>query len=124
MSYLLGIDIGGTSAKLSLIEEDGKVVHLEIQKVTSNARGAVNSLIAALERRYNLADITAAGVMSSARDVIPEEFKWTECGSSLAIASGLLHNHPDARTIIQIGGTEFTRRIIGRWAEETVEDSV
>jgi predicted NBD/HSP70 family sugar kinase len=59
MSYLLGIDIGGTSAKLSLIEEDGKVVHLEIQKVTSNAKAAVNSLITSLERRYNLEDIAA-----------------------------------------------------------------
>ena len=104
MNYLLGIDIGSVNAKLSLIEKDGTVVYIDVQKVTSNARGAVNSLVAALERRYNLADITAAGVMSSAKDVIPEEFKWTEYGSSLAIASGLLHNHPDARTIIQIGG--------------------
>jgi len=93
MSYLLGIDIGGTSVKLSLIEEDGKFVHLEIQKVTSNVKAALNSLTTALRKQYNLKDIGAAGITSSAK-----EFKWTECGSSLAIASGLLHNHPDAKT--------------------------
>ena len=98
MSYLLGIDIGGTSVKLSLIEEDGKFVHLEIQKVTSNAKAAVNSLTAALGKQYNLKDIGAAGITSSAKELIPKEFKWTECSSSLAIASGLLHNHPDAKT--------------------------
>jgi len=104
MSYLLGIDIGGTSAKLALIEEDGKIVHLEIQKVTSNAKAAVNSLTTALRKQYNLKDIGAVGITSSSKELIPKEFKWTEYGSSLAIASGLLHNHPDAKTIIQIGG--------------------
>jgi activator of 2-hydroxyglutaryl-CoA dehydratase len=98
MSYLLGIDIGGTSVKLSLIEEDGKFVHLEIQKVTSNVKAALNSLTTALRKQYNLKDIGAAGITSSAKELIPKEFKWTECGSSLAIASGLLHNHPDAKT--------------------------
>jgi len=78
MSYLLGIDIGGTSAKLSLIEEDGTVVYIDVQKVTSNARGAVNSLIAALERRYNLEDIAAAGITHAYLDGYNDAMKMLE----------------------------------------------
>jgi activator of 2-hydroxyglutaryl-CoA dehydratase len=79
MSYLLGIDIGSVSAKLSLIEKDGKIVHLDVQKVTSNAKAAVNSLITALGRQCNFDDIAAIGITSSAKNVIPKEFKWTVC---------------------------------------------
>jgi predicted CoA-substrate-specific enzyme activase len=104
MSYLLGIDIGSVSAKMSLIEEDGRVVHLDVQKVTSNAKAAVNSLITALGKRYSLDDIAATGITSSAKNVVPKEFNWTEYGSSLAMASGILRSHPDAKTIVQIGG--------------------
>jgi predicted CoA-substrate-specific enzyme activase len=36
--------------------------------------------------------------------VIPKELHWAEYSSSLAIASGLLDSHDNAKTIIQIGG--------------------
>ncbi|MQY73207.1 MAG: hypothetical protein GH142_06010, partial [Dehalococcoidia bacterium] len=38
------------------------------------------------------------------KGIIPKELNWAEYSSSLSIASGLLHHHPDAKTIIQIGG--------------------
>ncbi len=41
MSYFLGADIGSVNARLSLIEEGGTAIHLEAQKITSNARDAV-----------------------------------------------------------------------------------
>ncbi|MFC1991039.1 acyl-CoA dehydratase activase, partial [Chloroflexota bacterium] len=44
------------------------------------------------------------GVSGSGKSIIPKEFNWPEYSSTLTIASGLLHGHPDARTIIQIGG--------------------
>ena len=104
MSYFLGADIGSVNAKLSLIEESGTAIHLEAQKITSNARDAVNSLITALGKQFDLGQIVAAGVTGSARAAIPEELNWAEYSNSLAIASGLLHSHPDARSIIRIGG--------------------
>ena len=104
MSYFLGADIGSVNAKLSLIEESGTAIHLEAQKITSSARDAVNSLITALGKQFDLGQIVAAGVTGSAKAAIPEELNWEEYSNSLAIASGLLHSHPDARTIIQIGG--------------------
>jgi predicted CoA-substrate-specific enzyme activase len=104
MGYYLGVDIGSVNAKLALIDENGRVVQFDTEKVTSSPRAAVSSLIARLGERCNLKEIIAAGVSGSGRAVIPKELGWTEYSSSLAIASGLLHRYPDVKTIIQIGG--------------------
>jgi predicted CoA-substrate-specific enzyme activase len=104
MGYYLGVDIGSVNAKLALIDENGRVVQFDTEKVTSSPRAAVSSLIARLGGGFNLKEIIAAGVSGSGRAVIPKELGWTEYSSSLAIASGLLHRYPDVKTIIQIGG--------------------
>jgi len=89
MRYFLGADIGSVNAKLALIDDDCGMVHLDVEKVTSSPRAAVISLISRLNEKFNLEEIAAAAVSG--------------CGS-LSIASGVLHSHPDAKTIIQIGG--------------------
>jgi predicted CoA-substrate-specific enzyme activase len=104
MNCFLGVDIGSVNAKLALIQEDGRVVHLDVERVTSNAKAAVNSLIARLEKRFDLGQIVGAGVSGSGKAVIPRELNWPQYSSSLAIASGVLCRHADAKTIIQIGG--------------------
>jgi len=104
MSYFLGVDIGSVNAKLALVDENGKVVQFDIEKVISSPRAAVSALIARLGEGSNLEKIVAAGVSGSGRAVIPKELGWTEYSSSLAIASGLLNRYPDVKTIIQIGG--------------------
>jgi len=101
VSYFLGLDIGSVNAKLCLTDEDGNVFKLDAEKITTNARSAANSL---LGRLGDLSEIVAAGVSGSGKSIIPKELNWGEYSSSLAIASGILSHHPDAKTIIQIGG--------------------
>jgi len=104
MSYYLGVDIGSVNAKLALIDENGRVIKFDTEKVISSPGAAVSALITRLGERFNLKEIIAAGVSGSGRAVIPKELGWTEYSSSLAIASGLLNHYPDVKTIIQIGG--------------------
>jgi predicted CoA-substrate-specific enzyme activase len=104
MAYLLGIDIGSVNAKMSLIDDGGNILRLDLEKITSSPRAALNSLISRLAQEFNLAEVDSAGVTGSGRNVIPKELGWAEYGSPLSTAAGLLHYHPDARTIIQIGG--------------------
>ena len=104
MKYFLGLDIGSVNAKLSLIEEDGRAVHIDAKKIESNPKTAVNLLISRLTDKFSLTQIGSVSVSGSGKEVIPKEFNCAECSSSLAIASGLLHRYPDAKTIIQIGG--------------------
>ncbi len=104
MSYFLGIDIGSISAKLALIDKDGVVIDLDSIKVTTGPRDAVVELISRLKQKYALDDITAVGVSGSSKMSIPAQLNWLECSSSLSIASGVLNYHPDAKSIIMIGG--------------------
>jgi predicted CoA-substrate-specific enzyme activase len=104
MSYSLGVDIGSVNAKLALIEEDGRAVQLEAEKITSSPNAAVTSLISRLGKKFNLEGIATSAVSGSGRAVIPKELNWSEYSSPLAIISGLLHYHPDTQTIVQIGG--------------------
>ena len=111
MRYFLGIDVGSVNSKLSLIDEYYNIVYLDTEKLSSGPRLSVKSLIARLAERFDLHEIVGAGVSGSGRTAISKELAWAEYSDSLAIASGLLHFHPDAKTIIQIGGQ--TSLIIG-----------
>ena len=104
MRYSLGIDIGSVTSKLALIDENGEIAALDTEKITASPQAAVASLITRLSKKINLEEIEWAGVSGSGRAVIPIELNWLVYSSSLSIASGLLHSHPDAKTIIQIGG--------------------
>ena len=96
MKYFLGLDIGSVNAKVSLVDENGRVVLSDVKKTTSGPKAAVNSLIAAVGEKFGFEQIAAAGVSGTGKAVIPREFGWSEYSSSLAIASGLLHHHPEA----------------------------
>ncbi|HEY82486.1 MAG TPA: hypothetical protein G4O01_04250 [Dehalococcoidia bacterium] len=104
MNYSLGIDIGSVNAKLCLIDQSGRALWLDTEKITANPKTAVNSLLGRLGEKFPREQIASAGVSGSGKNVIPKELNWSEYSSSLAIASGLLHHHPEVKTIIQIGG--------------------
>jgi predicted CoA-substrate-specific enzyme activase len=104
MAHLLGIDIGSVNARLALISEAGQILKLDIEKVTSSPRAAFNTLIARLSSNFDLEQMASAGITGSGSHVLPVEFNWAEYGSPLSTAAGLLHFHPEAMTVIQIGG--------------------
>jgi predicted CoA-substrate-specific enzyme activase len=104
MAYLLGIDIGSVNARLALIDEAGQILKLDIEKVTSSPRAAFNTLISRLPSNFDLEQMASAGITGSGSHVIPVEFNWVVYGSPLSTAAGLLHFHPEAMTVIQIGG--------------------
>ena len=100
----LGIDVGSVNAKLALIDSNDNILQLDVEKITSSPRSAVTSLLNRLSTKTDLEGITAAGVSGSGKSVIPEELRWGEYSSSLSVAAGVLHLHPEAKTIIQVGG--------------------
>src|SRR4030042_6517506 len=120
MKYALGLDIGSVNVKLALMAEDGTAACLDEEKIVSNARAAVNALLSRLAGQFPLARIGHVGVTGSGKSGIPRELGWAEYSSALALASGLLQHHADARTIIQIGGQSslvvtLSAGVAGRW---------
>ena len=97
----IGLDIGSVNIKACLIADDGAPLKKEASRITTDAVSSVNSVV---ERFGNLDGVVGLGVSGSGRSVIPPEFKAGEYTSPLAVAAGLLHDYPAARTIIQLGG--------------------
>lgn len=104
MAHSIGLDIGSVCVKIAVVDDGGAGVHFDTERVASSPRAAVSSIIARVAERYDLQAISSAGVSGSGTSVMPKELNWSEYSSSLAIASGLLHSYPSAKTIIQIGG--------------------
>jgi predicted CoA-substrate-specific enzyme activase len=104
MIYSAGIDIGSVNVKLSVIDENDKVVHFDSEKITTGPGAAVIVLIKRAEGLLDTSRITGIGISGTGKSIIPDDLGWTAYSSSLSVASGMLHLHPDARTIIQIGG--------------------
>lgn len=104
MGYFLGVDIGSVSAKLALIDENCILLYLDYEKITSSPKIAFNTIVARLGGKFSREEVVSAGISGSGRTVILGELDWSEYGSPLAIASGILHSYPEAKTIIQIGG--------------------
>jgi len=111
MKYFLGLDIGSVNVKLCLLDDAGRALQLDSEKITANPKFAVNALLARLGKKIPLEDIASAGASGSGKGAIPEELNWAKYSSSLAVAAGLFNDFPDARTIIQIGG--HTSLVIG-----------
>ncbi|XUX00199.1 MAG: acyl-CoA dehydratase activase [Dehalogenimonas sp.] len=101
MSYYLGLDVGSVNVKLCLIDGKGNVIKRDLERIVFDARLAINTL---LERLEQIGSVAGAGVAGSGKDIIPGEWRWGAYSSPLAVASGILHGYPDARTIIEIGG--------------------
>jgi len=104
MTQYLGIDVGSVSVKLCLVDEHGHLLHKDVEKVSSGPRAAVSELVSRLLEEFPAEEIAAAGVSGTGSSAIPPELGWISYSNSLAIASGVLQSHPDARTVIQIGG--------------------
>ncbi|MBI2859800.1 MAG: CoA activase, partial [Chloroflexi bacterium] len=103
MKYSLGLDVGSVTAKLVVLDESGKAIALDQEKVITGPRAAIACLIRRLNRDVAAA-VDTAGISGGGSSAIPQELGWSEYSSSLAIASGVLAAHPDAKTIIYIGG--------------------
>jgi predicted CoA-substrate-specific enzyme activase len=104
MKHYLGLDIGSINVKLALLDDSGKIIALDHCKITTNPRSAVNYLLTGIDRNFGLSTIAAAGVSGSGKAIIPPGYNWSANSSSLAIASGLLSTHPEAGSILQVGG--------------------
>ncbi|MEJ2738763.1 MAG: BadF/BadG/BcrA/BcrD ATPase family protein [Dehalococcoidia bacterium] len=86
------------------IDQNGKTVYFDSEKITTGPGAAVKSLVDRLSERFNIDEIQGVGVSGTGKSIIPEYLNWAEYSSSLAIATGTLHLYPDAKTILQIGG--------------------
>ncbi|MBE0481696.1 MAG: hypothetical protein IBX68_12055, partial [Dehalococcoidia bacterium] len=104
MKYSLGLDAGSASVKVVIVSDDGKVRYTDVEKIAAGPKSAIAALMARAAGKFDLAQISTAGVTGTGAGLVPADLDCSQYSSSLAIAAGLLDRYPDARTIIQIGG--------------------
>ncbi|MCL1885318.1 MAG: acyl-CoA dehydratase activase [Dehalococcoidia bacterium] len=96
----IGLDVGSVNVKSCLIAADGTLLHKASVRITSNAETASNAAVVQLDGWDKAKGL---GVSGSGRTLIsqPDTAVFT---SPLALATGVLQEHPEARCIIQLGG--------------------
>jgi len=106
MRYYMGIDVGSVSTNLVLLDDNGNLKFSEYIRTHGNPLGSVQEALAKVHLPKGVR-IAGVGVTGSARyliaamvgaDVVKNEI------TAHAVASTRIH--PDARTIIEIGGQD------------------
>ncbi len=103
--YLLGIDVGSTTAKIALVGPDERLVFAEYRRHLAEQAACVGDLLELLEQRFPEARFKVAVCGSGARPVAEQlgvDFVQEVVANSIAIK----HLHPEARTAIELGGQD------------------
>jgi predicted CoA-substrate-specific enzyme activase len=100
----LGIDIGAVNARLAVLDDKGQLIHLDEERTYQGPAAAVEKLIDRAGEQVSLDIVAGSGVTGSGRHIFDGKTGWQLFTSPYAAITGLLHDHPDARTIISVGG--------------------
>lgn len=100
----LGLDIGSVNARLAVVDSAGQLLHLDAERIYRGPSAAVGALLERVGEKVNLGAVAGAGVCGSGRGIYRVEDGWLVFSSPYAAIAGVLWDHPDTRTIVEIGG--------------------
>jgi predicted CoA-substrate-specific enzyme activase len=108
MKYYLGIDVGSVSTKLAVLDERLAPVADACLPTRGEPAKAVKEGLAIIKRQLPAsARLERVGVTGSARDLVGKLVAADVVKNEVtAQAAAALHSHPEARTIIEIGGQD------------------
>jgi predicted CoA-substrate-specific enzyme activase len=104
----LGLDIGSVNTHLAVIQGE-KIIYLDKER---NYKGLSQTIVTLMDRLPKGTKLGAAGVTGSGRYAYKEQPDWQKFGIPTSDFKGVLWDHPDAQTIIDIGGQGAS--VIGR----------
>ena len=108
-SGYLGVDIGSISTKAAVIGGDGEVFASTYLWTEGNPIGAVRRVLTEIGEQLDGSDVTveSVGTTGSARELVGTMLDAQVVKNEItAHAVGTLSLHPDARTILEIGGQD------------------
>jgi predicted CoA-substrate-specific enzyme activase len=103
--YLLGIDVGSTTAKVALVDPQKRLRFAEYRRHFAEQGNCVRDLLTLVAEQYPDAEFKTAVCGSGARpiaDLLGVDFVQEVVANSIAIK----HLHPEARTAIELGGQD------------------
>jgi predicted CoA-substrate-specific enzyme activase len=104
--YDLGIDVGSVSINLTLLHSDGQVLREEYRRHHGEPYRVALELLNSLPPEFPLEDCRLAAFTGMGGKVLAEVLGGTFVNEVIAQARGTFHFHPEARTIIDMGGED------------------
>lgn len=101
----IGIDIGSVNAGI-VVFKSSRLTYLDRERIEIGSISAIEALLKRAEQRkkISLDRVTSAGVTGSGRKIYEGQEGWQVFSSPYAAIAGVLWDHSDARTIIEVGG--------------------
>lgn len=107
MRLFLGLDAGSVSVNLAALAEDGRLIHRAYLRTRGDPVGACRAALAAFHGAHPAAGVARLGATGSGRELVGRIFGADEVKNEItAHAAAAAHLHPDARTVIEIGGQD------------------
>jgi len=100
----LGIDVGGVFAKIAVLDEEGRIVARESRRHHGNPVAVVKEAL----QRFDLKGIVAVGITGKYAHLITGGFNVKPVNFVNAEISAVRRVFPDARNIINVGGSSVT----------------
>lgn len=100
----MGIDIGSSTAKLTLADTNCNTVYRDYTKTASSPFVTINYLLKRLEEYTPFYNISGAAISGSGAKQVATKAGWSYFSDGLALTTAIMNNHPDTRTIIYSGG--------------------
>jgi len=108
VKYYLGVDVGSVSTNIVCTDSNGNVIESLYIKTHGNPLNSVKTGLKQIQSKLKKdIEISGVGVTGSARHLIAAMIGADIIKNEItAHATATLHFHPDAKTIIEIGGQD------------------
>jgi predicted CoA-substrate-specific enzyme activase len=104
--YVLGTDVGSVSLNVAVLDEKGQVVEDSYTRLKGRPVETFLRVVGAVLARYGADTFRTAAITGSGGKLIADLLKIEFVNEVIAQARAVEHLHPDARTIIEIGGED------------------
>lgn len=111
-SYSLGIDIGYSSIKIALLDEDNNCKYSGYTRHKGKIKENLHQILTNLSWRYNFENITIGAVTGSESKFLTENGTIQHINEVSALVEGSLNAESNVKSIIEIGG-ESAKYITG-----------
>ncbi|MBM3499818.1 MAG: CoA activase, partial [Armatimonadetes bacterium] len=116
--FVLGVDVGSVSVDLAVLDPQGEVVASEYVRHRGHPNRVAAQAIRQLLERYPAAEIGLVATTGTAGESVAEHLRGVMVNEVIAQALATGRLHPEARTVIDIGG-EDSKLVVLRRDEET-----
>ncbi|HAM71369.1 MAG TPA: CoA activase, partial [Verrucomicrobiales bacterium] len=102
----LGIDVGSVTVKAVLLDTTGRVLESRYQRSHGKPRQTLHSLLQEIASHHDLSNGTWVGLTGSGGEAVSHLLGGRHVNELIAQTRGLQQYHPEARTVIEIGGQD------------------